>query len=41
MRRERHTQAHIAAELDISEASVSRILRRSGRRGKGTERIDR
>jgi transposase InsO family protein len=30
LRRERHTQEHIAAELGISKASVSRILNRCG-----------
>jgi transposase len=30
LRRERHTQEHIAAELGISKASVSRILKRCG-----------
>ena len=30
LRRERRTQEHIAVELDISKASVSRILRRRG-----------
>jgi len=30
LRRERHTQEHVAAELGISKASVSRILKRRG-----------